>query len=425
MIVQLLLTGNELMSGDTIDSNSAMIAKSLAGLGISIHAKTTIGDNVEQLIQSIEQSSRESDIVIINGGLGPTIDDLTAEALAKATHNRLVENSFALEHLNNWCGHRGLAVNTANLKQAMLPKDCTIIANPVGSAVGFSIEWNDCLIICTPGVPSELRLMLKDEIIPIIQSRHPDHARINTIRLQVFGIGESTLQQLVTDNIKDWPEQIELGFRAGAPLMEVKLTCKDPQHEALQKACLDQLIALFGDHVIGADNITLPQVLIKLLAEKDLHITTAESCTGGLISSQITEVSGASQVFEAGFITYSNLIKQKLLDVSLSTLEEHGAVSESVVKEMANGALAKSNADYVIAVSGIAGPDGGTENKPVGTVWIAWGQKNKIKTKKLLFRYHRKLFQTMVAAAGLDLIRRELLAIESTPHYFIEKNFKT
>ncbi len=424
MIVELLLTGDELMSGDTVDSNSSMIAKSLSKLGVSIYRKTTIGDNFTLLCDTIQQLCKNTDVLIINGGLGPTIDDLTAEALANATGSRLMENKLALEHLDSWCGNRGLTVNAANRKQALLPENCSLVANPIGSAVGFSVDFDGCLVICTPGVPSELRLMLSEQIIPLLSEKYPDHPKVSIQRLQIFGIGESTLQQMVSDKISDWPEQIELGFRAGAPLLEVKLTCRDTKFEHLQKDCLKSLNDLFGAHIIGLGDAKLPQTLVNLLTEKGLQMTTAESCTGGLIASQLTSVAGASQVFEAGFVSYSNTIKQSLLGVSATTLDSYGAVSEEVVKEMAQGALNKSGADYVIAVSGIAGPDGGTEEKPVGTVWLAWGNKNNIKTKRLLFRYHRQLFQTMVAAAGLDLIRRELLEIESSPHYFREKRFR-
>jgi nicotinamide-nucleotide amidase len=422
MIVQLLLTGNELMSGDIVDSNSALIAQYFTESGIAIHLKTTVGDNLQQLVDNIQRISKQSDILLINGGLGPTIDDMTAKALAIATNDALIENSSALKHLSAWCKQRGLTMNQANRKQTILPGKCEIIPNPTGSAVGFYLWRENCLIICTPGVPGELRHMLNDTIIPLIQNTFPDIQPVSTTRLQAFGIGESTFQQMINENLPDWPDEIELGFRAGAPLLEIKLTSHNSQEIEQKMLFVDKVKSLLGDHYIGENNSTLPRTLIKLLTASGKTLTTAESCTGGLIASMLTEVPGASAVFEAGFVSYSNAMKQKLLDVSAQTLAQFGAVSEAVVLEMARGALAKSGADYAIAVSGIAGPDGGSEEKPTGTVWIAWGSKDHLQSRQFLLRYPRKLFQTMSAATGLDLIRRELCQSKGTPLYFKDKS---
>ncbi len=419
MKLHLLLTGNELMSGDTVDSNSSRIAHQLAHCGLRVARKVTVGDDLDLLVDEIKRASEASDILIVNGGLGPTIDDLTPKALALAAGVKLQEHPEASEHVKSWCKRRGAACNAANMKQAMLPAGVAIVANPVGSAVGFSLQLNSCLVICTPGVPSELTAMLEQEIVPMLHARFPDDASPSILRLKTFGIGESGLQQRVNDVLPDWPKEVDLGFRAGAPLLEIKLTINDASHAKLRDQCEQQLYELFGDHIIGNDDITLAESVINLLKKADAKITTAESCTGGLIASLITEVAGASQVFEAGVVSYSNAIKQKVLNVSEADLQEHGAVSETVVRQMALGALAISNADYAIAVSGVAGPDGGSDDKPVGTVWVAWGHKDNIKTNKLYFPVARKLFQTMTAAVALDLIRRELLGFKAESRYFV------
>ncbi|MFA7554203.1 MAG: CinA family nicotinamide mononucleotide deamidase-related protein [Spongiibacteraceae bacterium] len=421
MKIQLLLTGNELMSGHTIDSNSAMIGDLLASEGYTIYGKTTVGDNIDQLVNELQRLSLDSDVLIVNGGLGPTVDDLTAEALSRCSGQVLAENATALKHLTNWCNRRNIALNAANLKQAVLPVGVDIIANPIGSAVGFSLTHNNCLIICTSGVPNELRAMLSDSIIALICQRFPNNRQISTRRFQTFGLGESNLQQLITNEYKDWPSCVELGFRVGMPLLEVKLTIQDPEHLPIQTQCYQRLEALIGDYIIGEGGTNLAEAVIAILQQQNKKITTAESCTGGLIAASITEVAGASSVFEAGIVSYSNTMKQTLLGVPEAILLEHGAVSEEVVRAMVNGAIERSGADVGIAVSGIAGPEGGTETKPVGTVWMAWGEKNNIQTRRLQFNTSRQGFQSMVTATTLDLVRRELLGIEQVPRYFRDK----
>lgn len=424
--VQLLLTGNELMTGDIVDSNSAMIAQQLKELGLDIFRKVTIADNLAVLVNEINILAKQADILIINGGLGPTIDDLTAQALAKATQVELTEHNEALAHLTVWCKKRGTKLNTPNLKQALLPKGCTIIANKEGSAVGFKMTHLACDIYCTPGVPRELKTMLVEQIIPDIAKKLPKELITDVTRLQVFGLGESTLQKMIDEQLPNWPENIELGFRSGMPLLEVKLsTTSQEGHKSKAEWCT-KLVNVLGDHVIAKIENTpfsLAKHILLKLTNKNLKITTAESCTGGLIASLLTKEAGASTCFEAGFVTYSNEMKTKLLDVTTKSLNQHGAVSKEVVMEMAQGALKKSSADFVIAVSGIAGPDGGSIEKPVGTVWLAWGHKNNVKTVGLFIPLTRSYFQKYVANIGLDLIRRELINSTQIAHYITERKF--
>lgn len=425
--VQLLLTGNELMTGDIVDSNSAMIAQQLKDLGLEISRKITIPDEIELLVQEINALAASADILIINGGLGPTIDDLTAQALAKATNVELVEHPKALEHLAAWCEKRGVQLNGPNLKQAILPDGCSIVANNQGSAVGFKMRHLDCDIYCTPGVPRELKVMLSEQIAPDIASRLPTELISDVTRLQVFGLGESTLQKLIDEKLPDWPDNIELGFRAGMPILEVKLTTTNQEAHTQKQLWQTKLLNILGDHVIAQINkepLSLAQHVLSTLAKDELTITTAESCTGGLIASMITQVSGASEFFEAGFVTYSNAMKTKLLGVPEQLLEEFGAVSQEVAIAMAQGALKQSSADMAIAVTGIAGPDGGSDEKPVGTVWIAWGSKENLKSICLLMPLPRLYFQKYVASIGLDLIRRDLINSQEVPNYIIERQRK-
>jgi len=418
MKIQLLLTGNELMSGHTIDSNSAMIAQHLATRGYGIHRKVTVGDDPAALLADLTRLCEQGDVLIMNGGLGPTLDDLTAQILSNLTGAPLVENPIARRHLEQWCERRQSPLNDSTLKQALLPQGVEIIPNPKGSAVGFTLTHNDCLIICTPGVPSELQIMMEQTIVEMICQRFPNSKRIDTLRLQTFGLGESTVQEMVNRDYGEWPEEVELSFRAGIPQLELKLIIHDASHKAIQQQCYQRLQEMIGDFIIGEESATLSETVIDLLQQRNATITTAESCTGGMIASAITEIGGASNVFEAGFVTYSNRIKQQLLGVSARALETHGAVSEEVVLEMATGAIDRSGASYGIAVSGIAGPDGGSAEKPLGTVWMAWGEKGKLRTRKMTIATERKRFQQMVTAITLDLIRRELLGLEPQPAYY-------
>ena len=418
--IQLLLTGNEIMSGDTVDSNSALIAQRFGEAGLGIYRKVTVGDDIALLRTELADMTTKADLIIVNGGLGPTIDDLTAEILAAVAGVPLQQHPQAVTHLEQWCAKRNLQLNAANLKQSMLPTGATIVDNPIGSAVGFEMTLGRCRIICTPGVPSELAAMLGPIVTDLAAQVQQAPGR-SILRLQTFGLGESTAQQIISDTVSDWPPEVELGFRAGAPQMEIKLSIASAVDSDAQRRCRETLEALFGDHIIGEGDTLLAHRVLELLRERGKSLTTAESCTGGLIASMLTRIPGSSQSFHAGFVTYSNAIKQSVLGVNAQTLSDNGAVSDEVVREMALGALQRSGADYAIAVSGIAGPDGGTEEKPVGTVWLAWGNRKDIRTRCLVWPVDRTLFQTMIAAAGLDMMRRFLLGIDKEPQYFAQR----
>lgn len=417
MIVNLLLTGDELMSGDIVDSNSAMIARYLAGDGWNIHKKLTVGDDMEQLVAALTWLASDCDVLLVNGGLGPTVDDLTAEALACACNVELAEHPDSLRHLQEWCARVGISLNAANRKQAILPRGCSIVANATGSAVGFAMTLGRCRVICTPGVPRELDVMLREEILPTLRADFAtgtNHVR----RLVLFGIGESTLQQRISDSIPDWPADIELGFRAGFPQLDLKLTTRTAQARAAVEHLLPRLRPLIADFFLGEGEISLPAHMVQLLSARRQKIVFAESCTGGQMAALLTQVAGASQVFDAGFVTYSNRIKHEILSVDNETLEAVGAVSEEVVLQMATGALRRSGADYAVAVSGIAGPDGGSAEKPVGTIWIAWGTPTALSARRMQIGLPRQQFQQYLSYIGLDLIRRILLGIETEPPYF-------
>ena len=414
--IALLLTGNELMSGDTVDSNSAMIATQLGDHGLEVGEKCTVGDDPVLLQRALARLSTEYPAVIVNGGLGPTRDDLTSEVIANLIGVDLIEDPEARAHVEDWCARRRIAPNPANLKQAWVPEGCQLIHNPLGSALGFAINIGDCLVLTTPGVPSELEAMLP-ALQTQLQARIGGEAR-QILRLQTFGIGESSVEERIKKYADRWPSNVTLGFRAGMPQLELKLSVPGAAHLPAQEEALALLEDDFGDHILGKGSTRLAGKLQEVLRDQGKTMTTAESCTGGLIASTMIREPGSSAVLGTGFVTYANRAKRDQLGVDATTLKTHGAVSEPVVKEMLLGALQRSGADIGVAVSGIAGPGGGTDDKPVGTVWIAWGTPDDLRTHTTVVSGSRSLFQNLIAAACLDLIRRHLQVLPPLPHYF-------
>lgn len=419
--IALLLTGNELMTGDIVDSNSAMIAEQFLDQGFEVAYKVTVADDMPLLVSEMERLSKAYDMLLVNGGLGPTTDDLTAEALAQAMSVEIAEHPAAMSHLESWCEKRNYPLNAQNLKQAMLPASVDIVPNVTGSAVGFSCLLNQCLVVCTPGVPVELETMLTGQVLPLMHRHFPTNQQPKRHRLRVFGMGESGLQKRISETYPNMPEELEIGYRASMPLLELKLKVHQVEHYPILDEWYTKIHSLLGHHVVTEDQRSIAHVVKDLLLEADKKITFAESCTGGLIASLMTEVSGSSGVFDAGFVTYSNEAKHRMINVSEQNLMTHGAVSEVVVKEMLHGALNQSGADLGVAVSGIAGPTGGSDEKPVGTVWIAWGSLENIQARQFYFPGNRLYFQKIVAALGLDLIRRELISSHEEPVYFKER----
>jgi len=425
MKISLLLTGNELMSGDTVDSNSAYIAQSLKDLSLVPYIKKVVGDDTSLLVSSIKELSLISDVLIVNGGLGPTVDDLTALALSQAVDSPLIRNADAHAKLDEWATQRGFVMTESNLKQTELPDVCEIIDNPNGSAVGFRCVFNDCLIMCTPGVPSELKPMVENHLLPLIRKHGNIDATSHITRLRLFGITESGLQDTVNQIFPNWPAEVELGFRVQLPVIEVKLTTVGDEYTELNADWSEKFESHFSDYIIGRDGVSLSRALNKALHDKGLVVTTAESCTGGQIAAGITSEAGSSSVFEGGYVVYSDRMKQQSLGVPEQILVDNGAVSEAAVVAMAEGAIEKSGADIAISVSGIAGPEGGTKEKPVGLVWIAWGRAKRMRARKFFLPMGRVGFQRTATALAMDLARRDVLGLPTNVDYYSELKKKS
>lgn len=417
--ISLLMTGSELMNGDTIDTNSAYIAKALLDIGLEIEQKITVGDNLTLLIKQLTLLSQCSDVVLINGGLGPTQDDLTAQAISVAFTIPLIVNSQAKTHVENWCLQRNITVNAANLKQATLPENATIFLDAPGSAASFYCYINGCLIMATPGVPSELKHILQHDIIPYLNKHFTFQTFHPWKKITLMGIGESRLQEYISTTLSHITPILDLGFRVNAPTVEFKyrplphIDINNKLYVNAQQDILDWL----KPYIISFKQESIAEVLVHDLTQLNKTVCTAESCTGGLIAHLITQISGASAVFPGGVVSYSNRVKTQLLSVKEELLDEVGAVSKPVVESMLKGALHQFNSDYGIAVTGIAGPNGGTAAKPVGTVWIAWGSKQQMLSIQLCIPLPRLEFQIMVANIALDLLRRFIKGEAAIPHY--------
>lgn len=416
--ISLLMSGSELMSGDTIDTNSALLAHALADLGLAINEKVTVSDHLYDLESQILRLSSESDLLIINGGLGPTCDDLTAEALAHAAQQPLLMHKDAEKHIRNWCNRRGSEINTANMKQALLPASSQVIPDCPGSAPAFYLMINHCLIIATPGVPSELKKIVRNQLLPLISAKLAITSQPAWKKYPLLGVGEATLQQMITDHLAGIEKTLEIGFRIDFPILELKYRpiegSADDDKVIAWQIRLHQLIA---DFITSTSSANPARHLVEQLYNKGNSISCAESCTGGLIASEITKIPGASSVFPGGVISYANTVKQELLNVPAEILANHGAVSKQTVEAMFAGIIGLMKSDYAVAVTGIAGPSGGTAEKPLGTVWIAWGTVTHPLSVGLCIPIERTRFQQLVTTIAIDLCIRHLEGNHQIPTY--------
>jgi len=410
---EILATGDEIRSGALVDSNSAHISQKLEETGISVVRHSCVGDDPDILTSILREIGNRTDICVVTGGLGPTSDDLTSESAAKAAGVELVINNKALNSVENFFKTRKRLFNPSNKKQALLPEGSDCLFNPVGSAPGFSLKIDKCLFFFLPGVPPEMRRMLSDKVLPRIEKltrKISTYCQNRTIT--TFGLTEAAANEKLT-SFPDLFKELKLGLRANFPVIQVKLygTGEDENYlnELLEKAS-DWISQKIGKRIVSVNGNSMERVVGDLLIGKKATIAVAESCTGGLISHLFTNVPGSSDFFLFSGVTYSNKSKIKVLDVSPSTLEKYGAVHEETAKEMAKGAKRISGATYGLSTTGIAGPDGGTESKPVGTVCIGLATPDTVLAHRFHFSFFNRLMNKKIfAMTALDLLRRELL----------------
>jgi len=416
MIAEIMATGEEIRSGALIDSNSAYIAAKLEENGVAVTRHTCVGDDLDLLIAAFKEIGSRADIAVVTGGLGPTSDDLTAEAAAKAGGVTLDLNPSALQCVENFFKARNRAMNAASRKQALLPAGAECLRNPIGTAPGFRLQIGECLFFFLPGVPGEMRRMLSDIVLPQLIGLMGDQRRFYRVRtLSTFGLTESQTFERLAGLEEAFP-QMSLGLRVRFPEIQVKLYANGTSDQQLNddlEAAVRWVIEKMGNKVFSQQGDPMEKTVGHLLREKQATLALAESCTGGLIANMLTNVSGSSDYFVFSGITYSNQAKINILKVPKETIDTHGAVHEKTAVEMARGARNVAGATYGLATSGIAGPTGGTAEKPVGTVCIGLATPHGTAGHRFHFWFGRRTMnKQMFAVAALEVLRRELLGID-------------
>jgi len=373
MNVTIVNIGDELLIGQVVNTNASSMSKMLTNIGVEVREVVVIGDSGDAILQALSRSLAESDAVILTGGLGPTKDDITKKVLCDFFHSELVENQMALDNVRRLFEARGYELTPINRQQAWVPRCCTVINNIKGTAPGMWFEREGKVVVSLPGVPFEMENLMATEVLPRLQAHFHTGYIVNK-NILVQGIGESFLSDLIEPWELSLPANIRLAYLPQAGMVKLRLTARGDDSETLHGQIITQVKKLYllaGQYIVGEDMETLPEAVAQILSVNAKTLAAAESCTGGAIASKITSLAGASKYFRGGVVAYSNEVKECTLRVQHATLEQHGAVSEATVVEMAQGVRQQLGADYGVATSGIAGPSGGTADKPVGTVWMA------------------------------------------------------
>lgn len=415
MTVELICVGTELLLGNIVNTNAAYLSKMCARLGLSMFYQSVVGDNEERMTQVIAQGVQRSDIVILCGGLGPTQDDLTKEVAAKVMGKKLIEDEHSkaciLKYMGNYVkNHPGSAITPNNWKQALIPEGAIVLDNANGTAPGIIIEENGKTVILLPGPPNELIPMFENQVYPYLHKKQPEV--IYSVIIKVCGIGESLVEDQIQDLINAQTNPT-IATYAKTGEVHLRITAKAKNEEAakaLIKPMSEELYRRFGQNIYTTEEaVTLEEHLVDLLKSHNLKLTTVESCTGGALSARIVNVSGASEVLMQGLVTYTNEAKQQFVRVRPETLDTYGAVSEQTAREMAEGAAAHTNCNISVSVTGLAGPGGGTSEKPVGLVYIGCCYNGKTVVKEFHFNGNRSKVREQAVVQSLILIRNCIL----------------
>ena len=404
MRIETLIIGDELLDGRVTDTNSVRFARELAEYGLRLARRTTITDDIAIIVEEAGRiAGRGTELCLVSGGLGPTVDDLTSQAFAQLCGVDLIRDEAQATKIRERLERFGRPVTENQLQQADRPAGAEVIANPVGTAPGFALRHQGCRFVSVPGVPAEFDAMVESAIIEPVRSQ--DRAPKKQ-RLRSFGLIEAQVESRIAHVIEAFPH-VRVGFRAHFPEIELSFVAS-AEHAEDMKQAVSQARESLGAHIFSEQAGPFAEDIVLSLRDAGLTVATAESCTGGRVSDLLTDVSGSSAVFREGVVVYSNEAKQERLGVAVETLEAHGAVSEETVREMACGIQSRARADYGIALSGIAGPGGGTPEKPVGTVWIAVACPTGVVTRKLTLPFGRKRNKELSAHAALHLLRNQL-----------------
>jgi len=408
---EIITIGDEILYGQILDTNTQWISQELDKLGIKTVRKSSVGDAREAIVGIFDETQGRADLVIITGGLGPTKDDLTKKILADYFGSELVLHPQALEDVTEFFKIRGRELTEINRSQAFLPANCTFIRNAQGTAPAMWFDEKGIIWISMPGVPFEMKAIMEKEILPKLAGHFNTPTIVHRV-IKTVGIGESYLSVLIEDWENNLPEHIKLAYLPSLGLVKLRLTGFGTDESLLKKDiehCYQNLLPIAGQFIFGFENDELESVLGELLKQKNATVSVAESCTGGYLGHKFTSIAGSSAYFLGGVLAYSNEIKINLLQVSSSVLANQGAVSEACIQQMAQGVRQLTGSTYGLATSGIAGPDGGTKDKPVGTVWIAVATPTEIFTQKLTLGGSRLQNIEMSTITCLNLLRKKLI----------------
>ncbi len=423
---EILSTGDEVLTGQIVDTNAAWLAERLGSLGFEVARHTTVGDDRAMLAAAFRALGASADVVLCTGGLGPTIDDLTTEVAAEVLGAGLKLDQAALEYMEGLWKIRGRPMPENNRKQAMIPEPAEVLANPIGTAPGFTVRIDSAWFYFMPGVPREMKRMFAEQVVPRLEKLRPEPAVFEVRVYRCFGLPESAVDQLLA-GLEDRFPGVKLGFRAHFPEIQVKLTVKgaghrpglrpdepgyapDPSVDAARaplEAASEDVRQRMGAHVFS-DGAAMEEVVGAALREAKATLATAESCTGGLVAEMMTRVPGSSEYFDRAFVTYTNQAKMEMLGVDEGILREHGAVSEPCARAMAEGARARAGTTYAASVTGVAGPGGGTADKPVGLVYVALATPDRTYVRRLRWTGSREQVRSISAMVALDMVRRAL-----------------
>ena len=409
----IITIGDELLIGQVIDTNSAWMAQELNKAGFWVNRRLAIGDSRNEILKALHEESGNADIILITGGLGPTADDITKPVLCEYFNTNLIINQEALENVKNiFLKILNRPLIERNLKQAEVPASCMVIQNKRGTAPGMLFENSGKIYVSMPGVPHEMKGMMTESVIPYLQNRVASNF-ISHRTLLTAGVGESTLADHIRDFEESLPPEIKLAYLPNYGMVRLRLTAfanKAGILESKLEQLFSDLKSRVSEWVVADEDISLQEVLGRLLTNRNMTVSTAESCTGGFVAQLITSIAGSSAYFRGSVIAYDNKIKKKLLEVDPAILSTMGAVSEETVRAMVKGVIKIMETDFAIATSGIMGPGGGSIEKPVGTVWIAAGNAQEIITQKLWFRFDRQRNTELTAVNVLNLLRRFILS---------------
>lgn len=411
MKADIITIGDEILIGQIIDTNSAWIAARLGEIGLSVRRKYSIGDNREEIVEAVEESLAKSEVTIITGGLGPTKDDITKRVLAEVFDSELVRDQATYQRVERMMKARGIEFNELNQGQALVPACCTVLDNHKGTAPGMWFERNGRVVISLPGVPFEMEALMVESVLPKIKE-HFDLASVVHKTAITFGLAESMLAAKIAPWEESLPDYLHLAYLPSPSQLRLRLSAYDMDQEVATHeidAAFERLMPLLGELFVGWGDTTVQSAVAEKLIQRGETLSAAESCTGGALSAKFTAMSGASEYFWGGVVSYDNSVKENVLGVSHENLENYGAVSEQVARQMAEGVRRLCGTTYGVSTTGIAGPTGGTPDKPVGTVWMAVAGPNGTVAKVIQHGKVRAINIERAASAAINMLRLEML----------------